>query len=67
MTLLGQNMTKLAYKKSKVRDTGDEIAQILLEFAQNDSANESFRSNLKRFSYCLSSIEDLRDSNVIFK
>lgn len=59
-------MSKLAYKKSKVRDIGDEMAQNLLEFAQNDSSDNFFRNNLKQLAYCFSAVEDLRDCNVIF-
>lgn len=64
MTLLGQNMTKLAYKTSKVRDIGDEMAQNLLDFAQKDSLDNLFTNNMKQFAYCLSAVEDNRDSTV---
>ena len=64
MTLLGPNMTKLAYKTSKVRDIGDEMAQNLLDFAQKDSLDNLFTNNMKQFAYCLSAVEDNRDSTV---
>jgi hypothetical protein len=64
MTLLEENIAKLAYKTSKVRDTGDEMAQDLQDFAQKDNYDSLLTNNIKNVAYCLSAIEDHRDLNV---
>jgi hypothetical protein len=65
MSLLGQNMMKLAYKTSKVRDIGDEMAQNLIDFATKDSSDRLITNNIKQLAYCLASLEDHRDNNVV--
>ncbi len=71
MELLKYNLAKFSHKTSKVRDSGDETAQGLLDFCVRDilllkETSRLFNLNLKQFSYCLLAVEDHRDSNVIF-
>lgn len=61
---------RFAHKSSKLRDSGDETAQGLLDYSVrdvnllNENASRLFNLNLKQFAYCLFAVQDHRDCNV---
>jgi hypothetical protein len=54
----------LAHKTSKIRDAGDEMVRVCLDFGERGTFNEIFTLNLKQFAHCLAAIEDHRDCMV---
>jgi hypothetical protein len=65
MSTLKQNLANLNLKTSKVRDNGDELVKILIDFSERcGTFDQQFNQNIKHFANCLSAIEDHRDCMV---
>lgn len=63
---LCQGFGKVSRKNARLRDTGDSIASILIEYASKEQINTSSIQGLKNYAQYLSAVEDYRNAYVRF-